>query len=160
MGRYSSIEWAGKCVRDASQFILAVTEQAWSYSALNEWEPTFRSIELLGIKPLVMAYNSVAGTLKLPEYTAGTAIKGLTSSRVGGEDAKFIRKEADLIATTFENAMQYMATNPGWSDAQAGMESGVARAEGSRERARPRQARPAHDRRRPRGTPGPSAGCR
>ena len=33
MGRYSSIEWAGKAVRESAEFVLAVTEQTWNYSS-------------------------------------------------------------------------------------------------------------------------------
>ena len=122
MGRYSSVEWAGKVVRQTAVFILSVTDQAWDYSSMNEWRSTAGVIENLGIKPLVSAYNSVAKVHELPEYALGTDVKGLLGSRVSGKDQEFVRKEADFIATTFDNAMLYMATNEGWSDAQKQME--------------------------------------
>lgn len=122
MSRYSSIEWAGKTVRETTTFILAVTEQIWNYGALSEWKSTAKVIELLGIDPMVKAYNAVAKHHGMPEWSAKTYVTGLIGSNRSGEDQKFIRKEAEFIAATFENAMQYMANNPGWQDAQEQME--------------------------------------
>ena len=75
MGRYSSVEWAGKVVRQTAVFILSVTDQAWDYSSMNEWRSTAGVIENLGIKPLVSAYNSVAKVHELPVYALGTDVK-------------------------------------------------------------------------------------
>jgi hypothetical protein len=118
MGRYSSIEWAGKTVRETTAFVLAVTEQVWNYGQMNEWKSTAQVIELLGVVPLVKAYNAVAEHHDLPPYTAKTTVAGLIGGNRSGEDQKFIRKETDIIAATFSNAMQYMANNDGWQQAQ------------------------------------------
>jgi hypothetical protein len=122
MSRYSSIEWAGKAVRETTAFVLAVTEQVWNYGQMNEWKSTAQVIELLGVVPLVKAYNAVAEHHDLPPYAAKTTVAGLIGGNRSGEDQKFIRKEMEFIAATFGNSMQYMANNPGWQAAQDGME--------------------------------------
>jgi hypothetical protein len=122
VGRYSRIEWAGKAVRDAGDFILAITEQVWNYGGMSDWSSTARVIELLGVEPLVKAYDAVAECHDLPAYAAKTSVAGLIGSNRNGEDQKFVRKEVEFISATFANSMQYMANNPGWQQAQDGME--------------------------------------
>jgi hypothetical protein len=122
MGRYSDIEWAGKTVRDSIDFILAVTEQMWRYGPMNNWEATTKCIQQLGIEPLVKAYDAVAKNHDLPKYSGHLFVAGLIGSNRNGADQELVRKEAAFVVATFENAMQFMATNPGWQEAQDGME--------------------------------------
>lgn len=121
MSRYSSIEWAGKTVRRAVEFLLVVNEQAWDYH-VAVWTPVAKTMEDLGIDPLVRAYDAVAEHHDLPAYSGNVFVGGLIGSSNSGTDQAWVRKEMEFISATFNNSMQYMANNPGWQQAQDGME--------------------------------------
>lgn len=122
MSRYSNIEWAGKTVRRAVEFILTVTEQTWDYGPASQWRVPADCIMQLGIDPLIKAYDTVAHHHGLPNYSGRRFVGGLIGSQTHGKDQTFVRKEMTFIATIFENAMQYMANNDGWQQSQEGME--------------------------------------
>lgn len=121
MGRYSDVEWAGKTVQQSINCLLVMTENAWDYQ-ITTWPPVAKAFEDLCIQPLVHAYNAVADAHQLPKYSGNTFVGGLIAGRVGGKDRDFVLKETAIISATFNNAMQYMAQNEGWSAAQEGME--------------------------------------